>query len=176
VVVNRLLEYRGEGAPSAVRTGARGPLHYGLRFAFGVAAATIFLLFYKGEQALGRFAPVVPVSSIDRSWLEANVFNMLPEEVGAAWDDRTAAPEVAAVLARMVSEGKLKTEVFRTRRLLGSQENLHMELLVDRKSLSGYERSLVNAFFVSGDVTDTVKIRKHYKNRGFDPASQIEIR
>jgi uncharacterized membrane protein YgcG len=174
VVVNRLLEYRGEDAPSGVRTGAAGPLRSGLVLAFMIAAATIGVLFYRGEQVLGRFAPLTPLSSIDGRWLEENVFNMLPEEVGAAWDDTTAAPEVAAVLARMVSEGKLKTEVFQTRRLIRSQENLRMELLVDPKSLSGYERILVNAFFVSGDVTDTVKIRKHYESRGFDPAAQID--
>jgi uncharacterized membrane protein YgcG len=31
----------------------------------------------------------------------------------------------------------------------------------------------VRALFVSGNVTDTVKIRKHYEDRGFDPASKI---
>ncbi len=99
---------------------------------------------------------------------------MLPEEVGAAWDDSTGAPEVGAVLARMVSEGKLKTEVYRTPRLLGKTENLRMELLVDRKSLTGYESALVRALFVSGDATDTDKIRNHYRSRGFDPASILK--
>ena len=174
VVVHRLLQYRGEGAPSAVRRGALGPLRSGLALAFMIAVAVIGLLFYRGEDVLGRFAPLVPLSSIDRSWLEANVFSMLPEEVGTAWDDTTSAPEVAALLARMVSEGKLRTEVFRTRGLLRSTENLRMELLVDRKSLSGYESALVSSLFVSGNVTDTVKIRKHYENRGFDPAAQIK--
>jgi len=174
VVVTVPLVYRGEGSPSGVRIGPAAPLRSGLVILFVGASLAIAFLFHRGEQVLGRFAPLTPLSSIDRNWLDANVFNMLPEEVGAAWDDRTAAPEVAAVLARMVSEGKLKTEVFRTRRLLGSQENLRMELLVDRKSLSGYERVLVNSLFVSGDVTDTAKIRKHYESRGFDPAAQID--
>ncbi len=49
-----------------------------------------------------------------------------------------------------------------------------MELLVDRESLSGYESALVRALFVSGDVTDTDKIRKHYRSRGFDPASILK--
>jgi hypothetical protein len=130
------------------------------------------LLFYRGEIALGRFAPLVPVSSIDRSWLEANVFNMLPEEVGAAWDDTTAAPEVAAVLARMVSEGKLRTEVVKTRGLLRTIENLRMELLVDRKSLR-YE-ALVSSLFISGNVTDTVEIRSTTERGSIPP--QIKIR
>jgi uncharacterized membrane protein YgcG len=173
VVVRAPLVYRGEGLPSGVRTGAPVSLAAALALLFGAALAAIGFLFYRGEEVLGRFAPLTPVSSIDESWLEANVFTMLPEEVGAAWDDSTAAPEVAAVLARMVSEGKLKTEVSRTRGFLKSSENLRMELLVDRDSLSGYEGILVRALFVSGNVTDTVKIRKHYEDRGFDPASKI---
>jgi len=173
VVVRAPLVYRGEGLPSGVRAGAPASLRAALALLFVAAIAAIGFLFYRGEEVLGRFVPLTPVSSIDESWLEANVFTMLPEEVGAAWDDSTAAPEVAAVLARMVSEGKLKTEVYRTRGLLKLSENLRMELLVDRDSLSGYEGILVRALFVSGNVTDTVKIRKHYEDRGFDPASKI---
>jgi uncharacterized membrane protein YgcG len=174
VVVNGLLEYRGDGAPSAVRTGVPGLLRSGLALAFAAAAVLIGFLFYRGEEVLGRFVPLVPVSSIDRSWLEANLFNLLPEEAGAAWDDTTAAPEVAAVLARMVSEGKLRTQVERTRGLFRSTENLRMELLVDRASLSGYEKALVNSLFISGNSTDTAKIQKHYEKQGFDPASKIK--
>ncbi len=167
------LVYQGKGGPSSVRLGAPAPLRRALVLLFAFATAAIGFLFYRGEEILGRFAPHTAVSSIDESWLEANVFTMLPEEVGAAWDDSTAAPEVAAVLARMVSEGKLKTEVYRTRGLFKSNENPRMELLVDRDSLSGYEAILVRALFVSGDVTDSVEIRKHYESRGFDPASKI---
>jgi uncharacterized membrane protein YgcG len=173
VVVRAPLAYRGEGSPAGVRLGAAGPFRHLLLLLFVAVTAVIGFLFYRGEEVLGRFAALTPLSSIDRSWLEANVFSMLPEEVGAAWDDSTAAPEVAAVLARMVSEGKLKTEVYQTRGLLKSSENLRMELLVDRDSLSGYEAILVRALFFSGNVTDTEKIRKHYEDRGFDPASKI---
>ena len=173
IVVRAPLVYRGEGLPSGVRTGAPASLRAALALLFVAGIAAIGFLFYRGEDALGRFAPLTPVSSIDEGWLEANLFTMLPEEVGAAWDDSTAAPEVAAVLARMVSEGKIKTEVYRTRGLFKSNENLRMELLVHRHSLSGYEKSLVRALFVSGDVTDTVEIRKHYQGRGFDPAAIV---
>jgi uncharacterized membrane protein YgcG len=173
VVVRAPLVYRGEGSLSGVRTGAAPPLRAALALSFLAGAAAIGFFFYRGEEALGRFAPLTPVSSIDESWLESNVFTLLPEEVGAAWDDSTAAPEVAAVLARMVSEGKIKTEVYQSRGLFKTNENLRMELLVDRHSLTGYEKSLVRALFVSGNVTDTVEIRTHYKNRGFDPAALI---
>jgi uncharacterized membrane protein YgcG len=171
VVVRAPLLYQGEGSPSGVRTGAAYLSRALLGLAFAGAAFAIGVLFYRGEKDLGRFAPLTPLTSIDPSWLEANLFSMLPEEAGAAWDDSTGAPEVGAVLARMVSEGKLKTEVYRTPGVLRASENLRMELLVDRNTLSGYESSLVRALFVSGDVTDTEKIRKHYRNRGFDPSA-----
>ena len=173
VVIRAPLVYRGDGSPSGVRAGVPPTIRNALALSFIASAAAIGFFFYRGEDALGRFAPLIPLSSIDKSWLESNVFIMLPEEVGAAWDDSTAAPEVAAVLARMVSEGKIKTEVYQSRGLFKTNENLRMELLVDRHSLAGYEKSLVRALFVSGNVTDTVEIRTHYKNRGFDPATLI---
>jgi uncharacterized membrane protein YgcG len=171
VVVRAPLSYRGEGAPAGVRTGASPRARTLIAFLFGGAAAAIGLLFYREERILGRFAPLTPPSAIDPSWLEANLFSMLPEEAGAAWDESTGAPEVAAVLARMVSEGKLETEVYESRRFLRAAENLRMRLLVDRRSLTGYESALVRALFVSGDTTDTEKIRSHYRDRGFDPSS-----
>jgi uncharacterized membrane protein YgcG len=174
VVMRVPLVYLAAGAPSGVRLGAPAALRYLLLLAFLVGVGAIGFLFYRGEDDLGRFAPLTPMSEIDRGWLEAHIFTMLPEEVGAAWDDRTAAPEVAAVLARMVSEGKLKTEVVQKRGFLKTTENLRMELLVPRKSLSGYESILVNSLFFSGEVTDTEKIRKHYEDSGFDPASDLK--
>jgi uncharacterized membrane protein YgcG len=173
VVVRAPLVYRGDGSPSGVRTGAPPTIRNALALSFIASAAAIGFFFYRGEDALGRFAPLIHLSLIDKTWLESNVFTMLPEEVGAAWDDSTAAPEVAAVLARMVSEGKIKTEVYQSRGLFKTNENLRMELLADRHSLTGYEKSLVRALFVSGNVTDTVEIRTHYKDRGFDPAALI---
>jgi uncharacterized membrane protein YgcG len=173
VVVTVPVIYLREGYPGAVLRGVPAPSRTVLALLVATAAAVIGFLFYRGEDALGRFASLTPVSSIDEAWLEANVFTMLPEEVGAAWDNRTAAPEVAAILARMVAEGKLETEVYQTKGFLSSSQNLRMELLVDRDSLKGYEGILIRSLFVSGKVTDTEKIRKHYEDRGFDPASKI---
>ena len=97
VVLRAPLAYRGPGVPAGVRLGAERSARFGLLLAFALVAAAVGYLFYRGEKALGRFAPLTPLASIDGSWLESNVFTMLPEEVGAIWDDRTAAPEVAAV-------------------------------------------------------------------------------
>ncbi|MGH9321947.1 MAG: DUF2207 domain-containing protein [Vicinamibacteria bacterium] len=173
VVLTVPLDHMGEERLEGIRAGASGVLGSALAVAFAAAVLALGFLFYRQEDAIGRFEPLIPLSSIGDAWLEENVFSMLPEEVGAAWDDSTAAPEVAAVLARMVSQGKLRTEVYRTKGLFKSEENLRMELLVDRNTLKGYESSLVRALFVEGDVTDTVKTRKHYESRGFDPASKL---
>jgi uncharacterized membrane protein YgcG len=51
---------------------------------------------------------------------------------------------------------------------------LHLELLVDRTTLSGYEAELVQAFFRSGETTtDSDRIRDRYSSTGFDPAARI---
>jgi uncharacterized membrane protein YgcG len=173
-VVTVPLAFQGEGAPSGVRLPAGRFTRSALALAFLGGLATIGIAFYRSENALGRFAPLAPRDSIDESWLREHVFSMLPEEVGAAWDDTTSSPEVAAVLARMVSEKKLASDVYQTKGFLHSSENLRLRLLVPRGNLKGYERTLVDALFVSGEVTDTEKIRAHYRSRGFDPASKIE--
>jgi uncharacterized membrane protein YgcG len=92
-----------------------------------------------------------------------------PEVIGAAWDGSVGEPEVGAVVARLVQEGKLRSKVTP----LG---DLALELLVDREALDGYERALVDGLFVNGDATSTEKIRSHYRalGRGFNPAALIE--
>jgi uncharacterized membrane protein YgcG len=98
---------------------------------------------------------------------------MPPEVVGAAWDEKTGASEVAAVLARLVSEGKLGSEIRRTGTGWFGRDVLHMRLLAGRDSLNEYERKLIDALFFSGDTTDTDSVKKHYAKSGFDPSSKI---
>ena len=75
---------------------------------------------------------------------------MLPEVAGAAWDDRTAAPEVAATLARLVQEGKLSSRVETIGVLIFKEQVLHLTREVE--------------------LTD---FRVRYNSTGFDPASKI---
>jgi hypothetical protein len=104
--------------------------------------------------------------------LEQSVLPQPPEVVGAAWDESVGAPEVAAVLARMVGEGKLESTVLASGRA-GSKPELELGLLVARDTLPEPERALVSKLFFAGDKTSTVKLREHYKKSGFDPASAI---
>jgi hypothetical protein len=124
-------------------------------------------------RARGLFDPLPDVSAVDEPWLRTHVLAYRPEVVGAAWDDKVAAPEVSAVLARMAAEGKLATRV--ERGFLGLSRALHLRLLVDRGTLEGHERRLVDGLFFDGDTVDTARLRKRYRRTGFDPASRLRL-
>lgn len=172
-VVRIPLRYRGPGRPAAVIRGARPVLRSGLRFVLLAALGIGLARLVRRERALGRFAPLPAASAIDDTWLAQNLFSMPPEVAGAAADEVTAAPEVAAILARLVGEGKLASEVKTQQRFLFTKDVLYLRLLVDRDRLEGYERALINSLFFDGDTTDTERIRRHYRSRGFDPSEKI---
>lgn len=172
-VVTLPLAYAGPGLPAAVWHGAPRRLRYALAAALVLAVPFMWMGLYRREKSLGRFEALVPAERIDEAWLRQNLFSLLPEVVGAAWDERTGAPEVAAILARLVAEGKIRSEVRTRRSFLKAHNVLHLQLLVDRSRLQGYEKELVDGLFFAGDTTDTDSIREHYKGSGFDPAGKI---
>jgi uncharacterized membrane protein YgcG len=144
---------------------------------------TVFMSasFFRHEKKAGRFLPLTPASKINEQWLEKHVFHLLPETVGATWEKLTTGHEVAAVLARLVLEKKLKSRLEQEKipilgwRIPGAF-NLHLELLVPKESFSGYEAKLIDGFFIDGDTTDTKKIRKYYKKKGkvFTPDKKLK--
>jgi uncharacterized membrane protein YgcG len=164
---------------AAVETGVRvppAPLRRGLFAAALLAMAVLYVRFRKIEGGRGRFEPL-PETPWDEDWLRENVFDLKPEEVGALWDQAVGPPEVAAVLARLVAEGKMTSEVRPGRKLLGfslSPDVLHLRLAVPRNTLVGYECELVDKLFLGGDETDTNSVKQHYRSTGFNPASLIE--
>jgi uncharacterized membrane protein YgcG len=157
-IVTRTLQYSGAAPPTGVEK--RMPKWIGwialLLFLAGVAF--LVMNFIGRESGRGRFAPVT--AKLDEELLEIE-----PEVIGAAWDRKVGAPEVAAVLARLTQERKIVSNV--------EKKTLHMKLLGSRSELTGYEHALVTAMFVSGDTTDTDKIRSYYASIGFDPAEKI---
>jgi uncharacterized membrane protein YgcG len=173
IVLRADLRYTGTGRPGSVIYGAPRwlclilvLLPFALIFARGLSL-------YLRDRQLGKFAPLYPSSMVTRSWVEREILSMPPEVVGAAWDDTTSSAEVAAVLARMVQEGKLASRIETRRILIFRRHILHLELKADRNSLPDYEERLVNALFFSGNSTDTEAVRKHYRDSGFDPAEKI---
>jgi uncharacterized membrane protein YgcG len=141
-----------------------------------LAMIVLYVQFRRGEARRGRFSRLAVPREWDEAWLRENVLDLRPEEVGALWDRTTGAPEVAAVLARMVAEGKLESWVKPGFKLFGiafSPGVLHLRLKVQRFQLAGYELALVDKLFLSADETDTEKVRQHYKSTGFDPSAAI---
>jgi uncharacterized membrane protein YgcG len=172
-VVTTQLDYAGSGRPSAVFV----PPPAGLRLSLvglGVAAIVLLLLrFLKTERERGRFDPPDVPERPSREWLEENLLKMRPEVAGALWDRTIAGPEVSALLARMVAEGKLASRVEKVESNW-KKDILHLELLIDRDLLSGYERKLIEKLFFRGRTeTSTEAVKKHYKSRGFSPTSTI---
>ena len=172
-VVTVLLEFLGAGQPAGVAFPAGALTRSILAALLLTAVAYLLARLFSRERALGRFAPLDDPSVIDESWLREHVLRHRPEVVGAAWDDSTGSAEVAAVLARLVSEGKLSSEVRANGRIF-RREVLALRRLVPRSTFNDYEGSLIDALFIGGsDWTDTLQVREHYKKTGFDPAGRI---
>ena len=171
-VVRVPLRYAGAGDGPEANTGAEPMERYVLAGVALMLLASLARRLYDREQGTGRLDPLPSPGAVDEKWLSENVFKQLPEVIGAAWDNKTGESEVAAVLARFVSEGRMSSEVrpggmFRA-------PVLALELLVDRSRFHGHERILVDALFESHDRrTDTVRIRERYKKSGFDPSAKI---
>ncbi|HVG08907.1 MAG TPA: DUF2207 domain-containing protein [Thermoanaerobaculia bacterium] len=141
-----------------------------------LAMLALYVLFRQAEARRGRFEPLPGPRDWDEAWLRENVLDLRPEEVGALWDRQTGAPEVAAVLARMVAEGKLESWVTPGFNFFGiafSPGVLHLRLKVQRFQIAGYELKLVDKLFLGADETDTKRVRQHYKSTGFDPSKVI---
>ncbi|MEO8215752.1 MAG: DUF2207 domain-containing protein [Acidobacteriota bacterium] len=163
------LAFHGARSPGAVITSRSIRLRRAASFIPLFAVFVLFVLFLVGEKRLGRFQPL-PAINVDESWLNENIFSSPPEVVGALWDGKIGPPEVAATLARMTQEGKLRSNVVKGGIL--SKPALELDLLVPRDTLAPHERLLVGALFFNGEHTSTEAVRAHYTN-GFDPAEKI---
>ena len=158
------LRYAGEGTPLVWDRSRTPELVVTVWSLLGASGLLICWLFAR-EQANGRFARLN--TSVDEAWLRENVLRHRAEVVGAAWDESIDAPEVVALIARMVSEGKLVSEIKK-------DGSLGLQLKVNRDALSGHERTLVEGLFFAGRTsTSTGAVKQHYRSKGFDPARAI---
>jgi hypothetical protein len=163
-VVTIPMTFAGSGVP-AVFDG-RPPFAIRLAVIALLSATALTVLWVFGrEWTRGRFAPLE--TSVDEAWLQTHVFRHPAEIVGAAWDDMVGSPEVVALIARLVSEGKLASEV-------GKDGVLTLHLKANRASLKGHERTLVDRLFFNDRVkTNTQLVKQHYREKGFNPAHEI---
>ena len=162
-VVTVPLRYVGAGVPAILDTSRPREIVVATILLLCLSGIALTWLFVR-EYRLGRFAAVP--SGVDEAWLREHILSQPAEIVGAAWDDGIGAAEVVALIARMESEGKLASDVTR--------KSMTLRLLVDRESLDGYERTIVDKLFVNNRTTTTPAIVKsHYKKKGFNPADEI---
>lgn len=167
------LAWQGAGRAPGVVYGAGRPFRLALAIVMLLPLLPFAVRLFRREKALGRFEPLPAHATIDERWLRANVFSMQPEVVGHAWDDTTGQAEVAATLARLVQEKRLSSTVRRRGKSIFASDVLELTLETPRGRFTGHERALVDALFIGGDVTDTERVRKHYKATGFDPAALL---
>jgi uncharacterized membrane protein YgcG len=172
VVVTVSLRYTGAVAPHSVAPAWR----YFLVVVFAVFLLWNAIVLLANERRLGRFRSLPPPGAIDHAWLEQQLLRFPPEVVGAAWDKKTASAEVAAMLARMTLEGKLKSEIRREGIWIFKSDVLHLQLHADRNALPSQERRLIDALFFDGDTTDAYRLRQHYRKQGLDPADLIRAK
>ncbi len=127
------------------------------------------LWFFVREHRLGRFAPLA--TGIDEAWLRQHLLAHPAEVVAAAWDERVGSAEVVALIARMVHEGTLQSKMGKGK---SSTAAITLRLMVDRETLQGHERVLVDKLFFGGRTeTSTSVVRSHYKSTGFSPSAEI---
>jgi uncharacterized membrane protein YgcG len=173
VVVTLPLRYATGGAPAGVRAPA-SPLWLFVPLVVLFPFVTWRLKLYLAhEERNGRFAPLPAVAAIDDAWLAEHVLKHPPEKVGNLWDNRTGEAEVAAILARLVQQGRLISRIETRRRVLHEEAVLHLRIPSPRPEFNAYESALIDALFVDGDATDTARVREYYRKRGaaFDPAA-----
>jgi uncharacterized membrane protein YgcG len=161
-VVRVPLTYTGSALP-VVYGGLSNEMRWLLR---AMVLLPLLLLTYAllREWMLGRFKQI-PVERVTREWIEENVLKERAEVIGAMWDGDIGSPEVSAVLARLVAEGKLESNV------QGSEMRL---TLLKREALEAYELELIDSIFFDGSQhTSTSEIRTHYAKSGFNPVVKI---
>lgn len=174
-VVNVALRRRDASRPASMIAGAPQGLRLGAVALLAAAALLLMLRFFALEQRTGRFAAGPDPSQLTREWMEQHVLAIPPEVAGLAWDDTTAAPEVAATIARMIADGQLESSVQELKVWKFRRTVLQLRLLVPRQRLSEHDRILIDALFPSGkSTTDTDAVRERYKKTGFDPARLIQ--
>jgi uncharacterized membrane protein YgcG len=172
LVVRRELRFTGAGHPERAGIEWPDPGRALLAAAFLLLLALERLVAWlRRDAALGRFA--AGPERIDRAWLEQRVFSMAPEVVGAAWDRSVAGAEVAATLARLISERKLSSRVERRGWSVFGRDVLHLRREVPLGEIDATARPLIEALFPLGAEIDTDRLREHYRSSGFQPASKL---
>jgi len=172
VIVRGELQYHGTASPASVIVPISPWVGYAMLVLLAAGLLVILLRFLALERKVGRIGNLTPLEEIDEPWLEKTVFSLPPEIIGAAWDGKVGAAEIAAILAKLEHEKKIKTGI--QPRFL-RKPIMTMQLLVNRSTITDYPGKLINKLFFNSRVnTDTNAIKEFYKDKGLDLAAIIE--
>ena len=153
------MRYSGTGTPAALDQSRSPAVQVAV---LAIASVTLLSIFWVlvSERLKGRFVPV-QTNGIDDAWLREHIFRYPAEIVSAAWDDNIGPSEIVTLIARMTVERTLESSA--------DGSGMALRLLVDRHTLTGYERKLVDALFFDGrDTTSTAAVKQHYRTTGLD--------
>lgn len=157
------LQYTGKGTPSAIPR-AEMVWRSVRPWLVGIPAILLLLLFFASEKQR-RAAINVDHDPIDDDWLQRNVFVHAPEVAGMIFDGSVGPPEVAALLARMERDGKIRSTVVPG---TGRKPDLELELLVSLTDLDGRESDLGHLLFGSANTIRASELREAHKSVGLD--------
>jgi uncharacterized membrane protein YgcG len=147
----------------------RGGLALGL---LGLVAAAFLLLLWHLRRR-GFFARLLGPSEVDPGFIVRHVLPLKPEVVAYLRDAGAGNRHVAALLARLERERKIRTWVREVPGPHGPRQNLELELLVPRAAFVDSERALIDQLFIHGDLTSTAAIDAYYTKTGFDPGADL---
>ena len=116
-VLSLPLRHTGAQVPATLDLSRPPEIGIAVAVILGLTALAV-LWFFIREQSYGRFAPLA-TDQVDERWLSEHILKHPAEVIGAAWDESIGKEEVVALIARMVSEGKLGSEVEEWRRPAG---------------------------------------------------------
>jgi len=175
VAVN--LNYQGARPPATLNTEVAASWLWLLAALFIGLLAWRLAAYVNYEMHHVRFQQLAVPGRIDDAWLQQHVFIYPAEKVASLWDAHAGPAEVAAMLARLVQDGYLKSHVETRGWWLFKRRVLHLQRLRPLDAFSHPEQKLLKALFVTDDPerTDTDSVAAYYRARreGFDPVTKI---
>ena len=136
----------------------------------------LILAFIAIEIKRGRLRALPSIKIVDAAFLKKYIYDFEPEEVGALWDGQIGSAEVAAILAKHISLGNLRSTWIKKKRLgIFTSKDVQLELLTSLDKFDGEEQKLIKKMFPKGNITSKEKIYNYYKthSEGFDPSNEI---
>ena len=163
--IRHLFDYKRAGTPAAVDL-RKYEIRSGSIVAFPIAAALLWLAYFAWMLLRNRSTK----TEIDERWLRENIFNQPPEIVRAQWSGRLETPEIEEFLRRLEKADKITLDIEKVNPDTDDEEQVvAVRLRVDRKHLSDYECTVIDALMPESDEITSRDIKKLHAGTDFDP-------